>query len=269
MSEELFPDLENPHSHRSRILSVLQTLNIDFDNKVVVDFPAGDGVNSRFFHEQGAKVKAFDLFPDFFKPTNLDCHHADITKGLPLPNSSADIIVCQEGIEHFQDPLSVFKEFARVLKEGGLLLLTTPSYSHLAARLAYFCFESESVRHMPPNEIDSIWRTNNDKGYETYYGHIFLLGVQKLRLFGLLSGLKIRNNFWIKSSKTSIFLFPFAYPLIVLISALAYYRNKKRVSKLPLGSEENTFRDQFLENIEPKNLLNKYTVLLFEKRSGS
>jgi SAM-dependent methyltransferase len=49
----------------------------------------------------------------------------DITR-IPLPDGSLDAVLCTEVLEHVPDPMAVLKEFARLLKPAGRLLLTTP-----------------------------------------------------------------------------------------------------------------------------------------------
>jgi SAM-dependent methyltransferase len=47
---------------------------------------------------------------------------------LPRPDSSLDVITCFEVLEHLRcDPMFVMKEFNRVLRPNGLLILSTPN----------------------------------------------------------------------------------------------------------------------------------------------
>lgn len=46
---------------------------------------------------------------------------------IPLPNLTIDVVLCIETIEHIKDEKHVINEFFRVLKEGGILVLTTPN----------------------------------------------------------------------------------------------------------------------------------------------
>lgn len=47
---------------------------------------------------------------------------------VPLPNTSVDSILCTEVLEHVPNPMAVWKEFHRLLRPGGKVLLTTPMY---------------------------------------------------------------------------------------------------------------------------------------------
>lgn len=50
---------------------------------------------------------------------------------IPVPDQSYDVILCSEVIEHVPDPVSAIKEFSRILKPGGSLLITAPLQSGL------------------------------------------------------------------------------------------------------------------------------------------
>ena len=50
---------------------------------------------------------------------------------IPVPDKSYDVILCTEVIEHIPDPVSAIKEFSRILKPGGVLLITAPLQSGL------------------------------------------------------------------------------------------------------------------------------------------
>lgn len=58
---------------------------------------------------------------------------SDITS-IPLPDESIDAILCTEVFEHIPDAVSALKEFHRLLKPGGVILITAPfcSLTHFA-----------------------------------------------------------------------------------------------------------------------------------------
>ncbi len=257
--------INNPKSIKYYLKEYLENIKAELTNKIVIDIPAGNGATSEILMNLGAKVEPFDLFPEYFMLKNIKCDRADIIDKIPVDDNYADMLICQEGIEHFSDQLKVFKEFNRILKNKGKLIVMTPSYSHLSAKFSYLLFESEASKLMPPNEIDDIWMTDKTITNEIYYGHIFLIGLQKLRVLGKLSGFKINEIKYVRLSKGSLFLFPFFYPLILLRSFSTYYRNIRKDKNLSMNRKKDVYKEQLLININPKNLLSKHTLIIFEK----
>ncbi|HVA85669.1 MAG TPA: methyltransferase domain-containing protein [Candidatus Saccharimonadales bacterium] len=50
---------------------------------------------------------------------------------LPFPDASFDAVVCVRAVHNFADPATVFAEFARVLRPGGVLVLEFANKRHL------------------------------------------------------------------------------------------------------------------------------------------
>ncbi|NSW44438.1 MAG: class I SAM-dependent methyltransferase [Bacteroidales bacterium] len=259
--------IHNPKSPKYYVKKYFDSIKDSFKDKVVVDLPAGNGVTSKILYEYGAKVMAFDLFPEYFMFDRVKCSRADIDHPLPIENATADMVICQEGIEHFSDQLKSLKEFNRILKPNGQLIITTPSYSNLAARWSYLLFESETSKQMPPNEIDDIWMSDQSLTKNIYYGHIFLIGNQKLRILAKLAGFDIKEMKYMRLSKGSLVLFPFLYPFIWISSYLRYFRNLKKHKNIDLSMKKKVYQEQLNMNIAVKNLLNKHTFVILQKKS--
>jgi ubiquinone/menaquinone biosynthesis C-methylase UbiE len=263
------PHVNNPKSPKFAVKRYLTSIKDELQGKVALDMPAGNGVTSEILLELGCKVEAFDLFPEYFLLKDIECKKADINAGLPVEDNHADYVVCQEGIEHFNDQLKMFTEFNRVLKTGGKLIITTPSISNLAGRLSYSLFETEYYHKlMPPNEIDSVWfgdKTNKS----IYYGHIFLIGMQKMRVLGKLSGFKISKINFMRLNKFALFLFPFQYPLIFLSSYYTYYKAMKLNKSIDYLAKKKVYGEQLRINLSPKVLLDRHSFVVFEKEFDS
>lgn len=243
----------------------IQESSAQIKGKIVVDVPAGNGVSTEQLHKAGANTIAMDLFPDFFRVSGLTCLKADLSDVLPLSSESADVVLCQEGIEHVSDQLKCFKELSRVLKVGGKLLVTTPNYSSLRSRVSYLLNESELMgKIMPPNEIDSVWFSEGGDS-KMYFGHINLIGIQKLRLFGVLSDLQIKKIHPNRVNYTALMMFPFLYPFIVYFSWASYRRLKRKKGAAAAAKVKECFD----LSISPAILLQGHLMVEFEKVTSS
>lgn len=257
---------DKPVSIKYHVKRFLITHQERFKNKIVVDVPAGNGVTSRMLKDIGAIPLAFDLFPEYFTEKDIECKRADIMEKLPLENKSADFVICQEGIEHFTDQFKVLVEFNRILKQNGSLIITTPNYSNLRAKLSYFLSESERFNSiMPPNEIDSIWMSNQQITNQIYFGHVFLIGIQKLRVLAKLSGFKIKHIQFTKLKTTSLFILLFTYPFILCSNLITYLKNVNKDKGFPKSYQKAMYKEQFLLAINLKLLVDGHLFVEFEK----
>lgn len=108
-------------------------------------------VSQDFAQYDGKGDSAALQVPDFVS-ANVDIV-SDIT-AIPEPNSSFDSILCTEVLEHVPDPIAAVKEFSRLLKAGGLLILTAPFCSlthfspyHFSTGFSRYWYE----RHLSDN----------------------------------------------------------------------------------------------------------------------
>ncbi len=104
-----------------------------------LDFGAGVGNLLRSLHALGefASVTGADLMP---RPPALAADvrwvQCDLNAQTPLADESVDLIVSSEVIEHLENPRAVAREWFRLLRPGGALVLSTPnteSWRSLAA----------------------------------------------------------------------------------------------------------------------------------------
>lgn len=257
---------DNPKSIKYYVKRYLILNRERFKNKIVIDFPAGNGVTSRILKEIGAIPIAMDLFPEYFENDGIKCTRANIKNGLPIEKKTVDALICQEGVEHFSDQYEALKEFNRVIKNKGVLLITTPNYSNIQSRLSYFLSESERFNSiLPPNELDSIWMSKQEITNEIYFGHVFLIGMQKLRVLAKLSGFKIKKYHFTRIKNTSLFFFPFFYPFIILSNWISYKKNLKKNKDYDMKTKKEIYGEIFKLAINPKVLIGADLMVEFEK----
>jgi 2-polyprenyl-3-methyl-5-hydroxy-6-metoxy-1,4-benzoquinol methylase len=100
----------------------------------ILEFGAGTGNFARRLLAERvvSEMTCADILPrpdDL--PIGIDWIGADLNHPLGVPEASYDTIVCIEVIEHLENPRAVFREFHRVLRPGGAVILTTPNQESL------------------------------------------------------------------------------------------------------------------------------------------
>jgi len=257
---------DNPKSIKYHIKKYILAHRNRFENKKVVDLPAGNGITCKLLKEIGAEPIAFDLFPEYFQVDGVECQRANILDRIPMEDKTADFVICQEGIEHFTDQFKSLTEFNRILKMNGSLIITTPNYSNLRARMSYYLSESERFNSiMPPNEIDSIWMNDQKITSEVYFGHVFLIGIQKLRVLARLSGFKIKHIQFTRLKTTSLALLIFTYPFILLSNFITYRKNLNKNKGYDKEFQRDVYREIYKLSINPKLLVDGHLFVEFEK----
>jgi SAM-dependent methyltransferase len=91
---------------------------------------------------------------------DLVCDIVDV----PEPDASFDAILCSEVFEHLPDPLKAIKEFARLLRPGGRLIVTAPFASlvhfaphHYATGFSRYWYQY----HLPQGNFEILELTAN------------------------------------------------------------------------------------------------------------
>src|SRR3989344_3894115 len=69
-----------------------------------------------------------DISPEF-NPDKI----VDITKRLPFKDNSAEEILMSHVLEHTQKPIEVFREIYRICKNGAIVKIRVPYFSHESA----------------------------------------------------------------------------------------------------------------------------------------
>lgn len=93
---------------------------------------------------------------------------SDITQ-IPKPNASFDAILCSEVFEHLPYPSDAIKEFSRLLRPGGKLIITAP-FCSLTHQSPYFFATGFSKfyydRILEDNGFENIESTPNGSYFE-------------------------------------------------------------------------------------------------------
>ncbi|MBX3129907.1 MAG: methyltransferase domain-containing protein [Polyangiaceae bacterium] len=106
----------------------------------LLDVGAGDGRIGARLAALGYQVTALDGSERALalaRERGLVTVLADASRPLPFEAASFDVVYAGELIEHLFDTSAFLLELRRVLRPGGLMLLTTPNLAHLPDRLRF------------------------------------------------------------------------------------------------------------------------------------
>ena len=114
---------------------MLQAQNRSFQDLRALDVGCGGGLLSEAMAQAGADVVGVDLSPELLEVAKLHALGSGLT-GIDYQLQSAedmarahadtfDLVTCMEMLEHVPDPESVLDACVKLLKPGGLLVLST------------------------------------------------------------------------------------------------------------------------------------------------
>ncbi len=133
--ERFVPGIEDTKletEHYQRYLSVRSLIK----DKVVLDAACGEGYGSNIIASVAKHVTGVDIDEDtieraksnYGSQSNISFLQASI-EALPVPDNSVDVVVSFETIEHVPEEVQhkFLQEISRVLKQDGLLVMSTPN----------------------------------------------------------------------------------------------------------------------------------------------
>jgi SAM-dependent methyltransferase len=102
---------------------------------VALDAACGTGRHSAWLAARGHRVIGVDSSPDMLGHARSRVPEGDFRLGdlhrLPVPDESADIVVCALALTHVPDLAPVITEFARVLRTGGDVVIADVHPEHV------------------------------------------------------------------------------------------------------------------------------------------
>jgi 2-polyprenyl-3-methyl-5-hydroxy-6-metoxy-1,4-benzoquinol methylase len=105
----------------------------------VLDAPCGGSAALTLaLIEKGFEAIGADVDPDAKARLGKAFASVDLNAPLPWRDQSFDAILSTEGIEHLESHYSFLREMHRILKPGGILVITTPNITALRSRVRFF-----------------------------------------------------------------------------------------------------------------------------------
>jgi 2-polyprenyl-3-methyl-5-hydroxy-6-metoxy-1,4-benzoquinol methylase len=185
----------------------------------VLDAPCGSGALVAALVEAGYDASGTDVVHDAAQVIGDRFMPADLGAGIPAADASFDAVLSVEGIEHLENPFAFLREIRRVLRPGGLLVLTTPNTVSLRSRVRFF---HSGFYNQDPRPLD--------ESAPHPLHHISLRTFPELRYALHTAGLRIEQV-----GHTHIKPISYAYgilaPLAALYTAIAFRKGKREAER--------------------------------------
>jgi ubiquinone/menaquinone biosynthesis C-methylase UbiE len=115
--------------------------------KTVLDIACGSGYGTKLLAKNAKKVYGVDIAPEVveYAQENYGVPNAEYLVGdgesIPLEDNTVDVVISFETIEHIKHYTQFLEEVRRVLKDEGLLVLSTPNELEFAEGNHYHLHE--------------------------------------------------------------------------------------------------------------------------------
>ena len=133
-----------PISHTSTNDKVLQlVLPLIKPGVRLADIGAGEGyfsqlvgqhVQSKLGLSPASVITACDIFPEYFRYPAITCETIAPDGRLPYADASIDIACSLEVVEHVENQFAFARELFRILKPGGVAIVSTPNVLNVNSR---------------------------------------------------------------------------------------------------------------------------------------
>ena len=146
----------------------------------LLDVPAGEGALAASLIAAGFEVSCCDLYPEIFRLEGVTVRRGDLNGQLPFEDSSFDYITCVEGLEHIENPQQAMREFARMLRPGGHLIVSVPNILNIEERLKWLIHGYTS--HFKPVTREQVARLRAEyDNREEIAAHVNPIGYSEVR----------------------------------------------------------------------------------------
>jgi len=105
----------------------------------ILDAPCGGAASlTCALRKRGFDAVGADIDSEAATQLGKAFENVNLNAPLPWANGSFDAVVSTEGIEHLENHFAFLREVHRILKPGGVLVLTTPNITALRSRVRFF-----------------------------------------------------------------------------------------------------------------------------------
>lgn len=170
--------IEAEHLHRYLLAAPLVA------GRDVLDIASGEGYGSALLARSARRVFGVDIAAEAVEHAqrqypleNLHFLQGDCAR-IPLPDQSVDAVVSFETLEHHHQHEAMMLEVRRVLRAGGLLVISSPDRSEYSDRPGY----------QNPFHVRELYREEFEDLLRRHFPHVCLYGQRMMRGSVLFAG---------------------------------------------------------------------------------
>jgi ubiquinone/menaquinone biosynthesis C-methylase UbiE len=119
----------------------------------ILEVGCGTGGNIRYFKKKGIRIQGVDISGDVGATIVADAEK------LPFENNYFDQVLILDVLEHVTDDKKALKEALRVVKPGGLVIITVPNYKWMWSKW------DEELGHKRRYEVKQLIKLIDDIGF--------------------------------------------------------------------------------------------------------
>lgn len=178
-------------NYRNRYLFIkenLKSLSKDGTFGRILNIGSGEGDYDSLIASYASRLVSLDINKSdvaFAKKLNADARNIDYlvcdALQLSLPDNSFDLVIAAEVLEHVGHPEKLMEEMARVLKPGGILIVTFPQSD--------FPFTCD-----PVNKILGLFTDKRIPIGAYAFGHKYLIAVEDFKKWAGQNSLRITGE---------------------------------------------------------------------------
>lgn len=184
------------------------------NGKMILDVPCGEGAFTKRMLDSGADVFSADCL-NLIQIPHAQFSLVDMNARLPYADAMFDAVVCIDGIEHIERPFDFIRECQRILRKGGVLIISTPNLSALRSRWHYLLTGFHQGEKSPLDEVEY-----------TPLHHLSLVSFPELRYRLHANGFRVaaaRTN----RVKFISWVYAVLAPLAYVVTVLAFNKEEK------------------------------------------
>ena len=181
-------------------------------SSLALDLSAGDGLSSRLLGERGWRVVSTE-----YRTRKRGWVAVNLNNDLPFRDAQFDLVTMLEVIEHLPDIPHMLGEIARVMKPGGVAIVTTPNRLNVASRIHYLLSGYYKGRRAP---LAYRYRVADGRNWH-------VMGLNDLHWIAWGEGLRMDALGRSRRKVRSRILTPILWPFIACFSWILYGRGVK------------------------------------------